>query len=404
MDDTISFKVDQVKYTAKNIPGHPIHFITKDGRVYSTRLKNFLKPGNLAGYNVLSLPDTDKVRHSYKISRLVALAYITNADPEKTQVDHIDRNRLNDNVKNLRWVTPSENVKHAKADPNFKGASKPIVRYSLQGKYIETYKSVKAAGEDMNPENWKAGSRSISRACKKFYKCYDSFWRHEGVKFEFPRNLMHKQVIKTNIVTGETVEFESVVAAADHENLDDSTISSMVKTGRVRKGFSYSFKTMIDPEEFLNSDEWKIIEGYENYAVSKKGEVYSKRLKRCMKLALTDGEREYHIGLTSNGIETTFLVKRLVATAFIPNPRNKPNVKHLDRNFLNNNVDNLRWCNFDDLHTNSISVICYDEDRKNPVIYDSISSAIKQSGVSKHLINKSITKGVVVNGTIWEYS
>lgn len=53
------------------------------------------------------------------------------------------------------------------------------------------------------------------------------------------------------------------------------------------------------------------------------------------------GYRRIHV--SHNGTQYKFLVHRLVAMAFIPNPDNLPCVNHKDGNKLNNNVDNLEW-------------------------------------------------------------
>ena len=44
-----------------------------------------------------------------------------------------------------------------------------------------------------------------------------------------------------------------------------------------------------------------------------------------------------------NGIETSHLVHRLMALAFIPNPDNKEMIDHINRNKLDNSIENLRW-------------------------------------------------------------
>jgi hypothetical protein len=43
------------------------------------------------------------------------------------------------------------------------------------------------------------------------------------------------------------------------------------------------------------------------------------------------------------GKSKVYLIHRLVASAFIPNTENKPEVNHWDGNKLNNKIDNLEW-------------------------------------------------------------
>lgn len=89
---------------------------------------------------------------------------------------------------------------------------------------------------------------------------------------------------------------------------------------------------------------WKDIEGYEGlYQVSNVGSIYSVRYKRFRK-SKTDKYGYSVVGLNKDGNIRWFFVHRLVASAFIQNPRNLPVVNHLDGNKQNNCMDNLEWC------------------------------------------------------------
>ena len=50
------------------------------------------------------------------------------------------------------------------------------------------------------------------------------------------------------------------------------------------------------------------------------------------------------VALTKNGESHNYLIHRLVAGAFVPNPNNYPCVNHKDGNKLNNDASNLEWC------------------------------------------------------------
>ena len=66
-----------------------------------------LKTSRGKGYNTVILRK-DNINKSYRISRLVGIAFIDNPEG-KLYIDHIDGNSMNDNIINLRWVSASEN-------------------------------------------------------------------------------------------------------------------------------------------------------------------------------------------------------------------------------------------------------------------------------------------------------
>lgn len=88
--------------------------ITDTGKVYSPCVNRFLNTTiDRYGYEKVALVSSDNKRHRYSVHRLVLENFYPIENMKNLQVNHIDGNKLNNNLSNLEWVTPRENTKHA---------------------------------------------------------------------------------------------------------------------------------------------------------------------------------------------------------------------------------------------------------------------------------------------------
>lgn len=95
-------------------------------------------------------------------------------------------------------------------------------------------------------------------------------------------------------------------------------------------------------------EEWKWIKDYEGeYQISSFGRIKSFKKNKKNGLLMKpkrDGQNRYYIiCLSKNGISNYYLIHRLVAQTFLPNPNNLPQVNHIDGNKKNNKLENLEW-------------------------------------------------------------
>ena len=89
-------------------------------------------------------------------------------------------------------------------------------------------------------------------------------------------------------------------------------------------------------------EEWRPIEGFENYLVSDQGRVMNAKTGRILK-PHDNGNGYYQTQLWKNNKPYNKRVNRLVADAFIPNPEGLKTVNHINEIKTDNRVTNLEW-------------------------------------------------------------
>lgn len=110
----------------------------------------------------------------------------------------------------------------------------------------------------------------------------------------------------------------------------------------------------------MTDEVFVMVPGYnDRYLISNRGRIIS--LNSGSEMAQYVQKNGYAaVKLHTHNVKRTFLVHRLVASAFVPNPNGLAEVNHIDGDKLNNSADNLEWVTHSQNMRHSIEVGLYD--------------------------------------------
>lgn len=326
----------------KSIENYENYHVSTLGRVKNTTTDKILKLNSKGGYLDISLVNS-LGQKTFKVHRLVALAFIPNPE-NKTDVNHMDKNKHNNNILNLEWNTRAENNLHGKLNVIIKtNRNKSINRLDKNtNKLLEKYNSIELAAEWVLSlgltKTVHNGRNSIGNVITGVSKtAYGFRWELENTNQSL-ENEIWKQVIIENIINNDKEYFVS--------NL-----------GR----FKNSSGIIMD-----------------NYKVNENGYIrvfiYNK----------------------------TYALHRLIALAFISNLENKEHVNHIDGIKLNNCVSNLEWVTNQENQLHKFKIGLGNNYTRKITQYDLEMNKIKDFNsiveASKTLnIGKSNIRGVLTN-------
>lgn len=161
---------------------------------------------------------------------------------------------------------------------------------------------------------------------------------------------------------------------------------------------------------------WRDVNGYEGlYQVSNLGRL--RRMFKNGKVNFLSGKKDkdgyVEVILSKNQTKKFARLHRLVADAFAPNPENKPQVNHKDRNKENNAASNLEWVTGSEntIHAYATGrgvhkrhVVQYTKDMRVVALWDSIREAGRSLGIAPNNISSCCRNNLPsAGGYVWRY-
>lgn len=148
------------------------YLVSNYGRIRHKIKNNLLRPVETSGYYKVRLSQNSQTE-DWLVHKLVFMSFYNEENDNNYCIDHIDGNKHNNHLDNLRKITFSENVKNAYYIQKTNSNIKPINQYDLNGVFLATFPSSREAGRQLNLD-----SSSITKCCKGRVKTVGGFIFH----------------------------------------------------------------------------------------------------------------------------------------------------------------------------------------------------------------------------------
>ena len=141
-------------------------FVSKDGEVFMDIKCRRFPTGHFTygNTNNMGYKRVGYKGENYLVHRLVAECYLPNPD-KLPSVDHINRDKTDNRVENLRWANMSVQITNQN-HPKNNVRSKPVIQLTKDGQLVREWPSIKECGR--NGFN----SGNISACCRRKYNKY----------------------------------------------------------------------------------------------------------------------------------------------------------------------------------------------------------------------------------------
>jgi hypothetical protein len=142
---------------------------------------------------------------------------------------------------------------------------------------------------------------------------------------------------------------------------------------------------------------WVLLEGFPPYAINIQGEIQNTKTGRLLKPRKVSGGRYLGVALQNNGTRKEVKIHQLLGIYFLPKPQfDSAEIDHINRNGLDNRIENLRWVTRQENTRNrSSSKLTLKQITEIKSIYELTNSITHQALANMYNVSRSLISSIL---------